>query len=50
MSGGGPGPSCTNARPNAQKRSRVDSLWADGFRTLGAGGAQQRIYETTMTR
>ncbi|MET7999061.1 snapalysin family zinc-dependent metalloprotease [Amycolatopsis sp. NPDC005232] len=46
MSGGGPGPSCTNANPNAQERSRVNSLWANGFRTLGAGGPQERIYET----
>ncbi|MDG9718487.1 snapalysin [Streptomyces sp. DH24] len=31
MSGGGPGPSCTNAIPNAAERSRVDQLWANGF-------------------
>ena len=31
MSGGGPGPSCTNAYPDANERSRVNSLWANGF-------------------
>ncbi|BCL21782.1 snapalysin [Streptomyces tuirus] len=31
MSGGGPGPSCTNAVPNAAERSRVNSLWANGL-------------------
>ncbi|CAM5315741.1 snapalysin [Streptomyces griseomycini] len=31
MSGGGPGPSCTNAYPNAAERSRVNQLWANGF-------------------
>ncbi|CAL9520450.1 Extracellular small neutral protease [Streptomyces sp. enrichment culture] len=31
MSGGGPGPSCTNAYPNAAERSRVNQLWAYGF-------------------
>jgi snapalysin len=41
MSGGGPGPSCTNATPNAQEISRVNSLWANG---LVAAGAIQRIY------
>lgn len=35
MSGGGPGPSCTNVQPNATERSQVDSLWANGF-TAGA--------------
>lgn len=30
MSGAGPGPSCTNAYPNAAERSRVDQLWATG--------------------
>ncbi|WP_033290266.1 snapalysin family zinc-dependent metalloprotease [Amycolatopsis jejuensis] len=43
MSGGGPGPSCTNANPNAQETARVQQLWANGFRT--AGGPQERIYE-----
>jgi snapalysin len=28
MSGGGPGPSCTNAYPNSAERDQVDSLWA----------------------
>ncbi|MDH6517772.1 snapalysin [Streptomyces sp. SAI-135] len=31
MSGGGPGPSCTNAVPNAAERSRVNQLWANGL-------------------
>ncbi|MCT7357214.1 snapalysin [Streptomyces sp. 15-116A] len=31
MSGGGPGPSCTNAYPNANERARVNQLWANGF-------------------
>ncbi|MFB8272081.1 MULTISPECIES: snapalysin [unclassified Streptomyces] len=30
MSGGGPGPSCTNRYPDATERSRVDQLWATG--------------------
>ncbi|MDT9680743.1 snapalysin [Streptomyces sp. TRM76323] len=34
MSGGGPGPSCTNATPNAQERARVDSLWRYGLAGL----------------
>ncbi|MFB6553369.1 snapalysin [Streptomyces sp. NPDC056405] len=32
MSGGGPGPSCTNAYPNANERGRVNQLWAYGFK------------------
>ena len=31
MSGGGPGPSCTNPYPDSNERSRVDQLWANGF-------------------
>ncbi|MFF1816986.1 snapalysin [Kribbella sp. NPDC058245] len=30
MSGGGPGPSCTNPNPDANERSQVNSLWANG--------------------
>ncbi|MBO1416693.1 snapalysin [Streptomyces sp. FH025] len=30
MSGGGPGPSCTNPYPNSTERSRVNSLWLFG--------------------
>ncbi|WP_410599131.1 snapalysin family zinc-dependent metalloprotease [Amycolatopsis sp. lyj-90] len=41
MSGGGPGPSCTNAKPNAQEVSRVNSLWANG---MLSAGTMQRIY------
>ncbi|MEU6126321.1 snapalysin [Streptomyces sp. NPDC047123] len=31
MSGGGPGPSCTNAQPDSAERSKVDQLWANGL-------------------
>lgn len=31
MSGGGPGPSCTNAQPDANERAEVDQLWANGL-------------------
>ncbi|MFJ8748201.1 snapalysin [Streptomyces sp. NPDC102441] len=31
MSGGGPGPSCTNAYPDTTERSRVNSLWQNGL-------------------
>ncbi|MCG3040344.1 snapalysin [Streptomyces fenghuangensis] len=31
MSGGGPGPSCTNAYPNAAERSRVNQIWSYGL-------------------
>ncbi len=31
MSGGGPGPSCTNAQPDANERARVNQLWQNGF-------------------
>jgi snapalysin len=31
MSGGGPGPSCTNPYPDSTERSRVNQLWANGF-------------------
>ncbi|MBV6698495.1 snapalysin [Kitasatospora aureofaciens] len=30
MSGGGPGPSCTNPNPDANERGQVDALWANG--------------------
>lgn len=36
MSGGGPGPSCTNRYPNSTERARVNQLWANGLaRALG---------------
>ncbi len=44
MSGGGPGPSCTNATPNADEIGRVDTLWANGKQ---APGAMKRIEEPT---
>ncbi|MGW6458345.1 snapalysin [Streptomyces sp. NPDC055078] len=31
MSGGGPGPSCRNANPDARERARVNSIWARGL-------------------
>ncbi|WP_419999428.1 snapalysin [Streptomyces boninensis] len=31
MSGGGPGPSCTNSQPDANERARVEQLWVNGF-------------------
>ncbi|MEV0317369.1 snapalysin [Streptomyces sp. NPDC050658] len=31
MSGGGPGPSCTNSQPDANERAKVDQLWANGL-------------------
>jgi snapalysin len=31
MSGGGPGPSCTNANPDANERAEVERLWANGL-------------------
>ncbi|RZT28630.1 snapalysin [Kribbella sp. VKM Ac-2569] len=34
MSGGGPGPSCTNAYPDSTERSKVNQLWANGFSAL----------------
>ncbi|MFE2977148.1 snapalysin [Streptomyces sp. NPDC059258] len=34
MSGGGPGPSCTNAQPDANERARVNQLWQNGLAAL----------------
>ncbi|MFG2498458.1 snapalysin [Streptomyces sp. NPDC048441] len=31
MSGGGPGPSCTNSQPDANESGQVDQLWANGL-------------------
>ncbi|MFF9624896.1 snapalysin [Streptomyces griseosporeus] len=42
MSGGGPGPSCTNPYPNATERSRVNQLWAYGLAQALARMAQTR--------
>ena len=42
MSGGGPGPSCHNANPNSTESSKVQSLWANGFRATA--GIPSRIY------
>ncbi|MFE2292934.1 snapalysin [Streptomyces sp. NPDC059452] len=39
MSGGGPGPSCTNAQPDANERARVNYLWRNGFAAALAGTA-----------
>lgn len=34
MSGGGPGPSCTNAQPDGNEVNRVEQLWANGLATV----------------
>ncbi|MFC9225211.1 snapalysin [Streptomyces hygroscopicus] len=34
MSGGGPGPSCTNSQPNQNEINRVNQLWANGLASL----------------
>ncbi len=39
MSGGGPGPSCTNPNPDATERAQVNSLWANGFAGFGSKAA-----------
>ncbi|MFI0741402.1 snapalysin [Streptomyces sp. NPDC021100] len=44
MSGGGPGPSCTNRYPNANERSRVDSLWRNGLSAFDKQGALKKVY------
>ncbi|TDW19197.1 snapalysin [Kribbella kalugense] len=36
MSGGGPGPSCTNPNPDATEVSKVNALWANGKTSLPA--------------
>lgn len=35
MSGGGPGPSCTNSFPDGNERARVEQLWANGRQAPG---------------
>ncbi|MGK5641621.1 snapalysin [Streptomyces sp. URMC 126] len=44
MSGGGPGPSCTNRYPNTNERSRVDSLWRNGLAPFAKQGVLKKIY------
>ncbi|MFJ6514812.1 snapalysin [Streptomyces sp. NPDC091406] len=39
MSGGGPGPSCTNAQPDANERARVNQLWQNGLAALARSGS-----------
>jgi snapalysin len=39
MSGGGPGPTCTNPKPNATERANVEELWAGGFAADLSGAA-----------
>lgn len=34
MSGGGPGPSCTNDQPNAAERQQIEQLWANGVASV----------------
>jgi snapalysin len=36
MSGGGPGPSCTNPYPDATERSKVNQLWVNGLTGVAA--------------
>lgn len=43
MSGGGPGPSCTNSYPDGNEIAEVNSMWANGL--APAGHPMQRIYE-----
>ncbi|MFE2288278.1 snapalysin [Streptomyces sp. NPDC059443] len=42
MSGGGPGTSCQNTRPNSAERSRVNQLWANGLVGAGAAGLDSK--------
>ncbi|GAA0436176.1 snapalysin [Streptomyces luteireticuli] len=44
MSGGGPGPSCTNRYPNTNERSRVNSLWSNGLSPFAKQGATVKVY------
>lgn len=39
MSGGGPGPSCTNPYPNAQESAEVDAVFVGGFAVPGLAAA-----------
>lgn len=39
MSGGGPGTSCQNTRPDANERAKVDQLWANGLAGIRLGTA-----------
>ncbi|MFF5874841.1 snapalysin [Streptomyces californicus] len=39
MSGGGPGPSCRNANPDANERARVNQLWRNGLAALARSGS-----------
>ncbi|MBL1095795.1 snapalysin [Streptomyces coffeae] len=34
MSGGGPGPSCTNSQPDQNETAKVNELWANGLASL----------------
>lgn len=38
MSGGGPGPSCTNPNPDGAESAEVNALWGGGFVSLRAAG------------
>jgi snapalysin len=39
MSGGGPGPSCTNPYPNPTESAQVNNLWSNGLATLDSKAA-----------
>ncbi|MEV5504875.1 snapalysin [Streptomyces orinoci] len=43
MSGGGPGPSCTNPYPDANERRRVDALWANGLSAMADKGVRAKV-------
>lgn len=44
MSGGGPGPSCTNPYPDANERARVNQLWANGLSAFDKKGALTKVH------
>ncbi|KJY42993.1 ABC transporter substrate-binding protein [Streptomyces sp. NRRL B-1568] len=44
MSGGGPGPSCTNPYPNSTEKSRVNQLWANGLKALDDKGVFTKVH------
>ncbi|GAA3794345.1 snapalysin [Streptomyces coacervatus] len=48
MSGGGPGPSCTNPNPDANERAKVDQLWANGFKAaLNKALSDKSLHKST---
>ncbi|WP_431042281.1 snapalysin [Streptomyces sp. P1-3] len=45
MSGGGPGPSCTNAQPDANEINRVEQLWANGLASVDAAAFDKAAFD-----